>query len=33
VAGTYSFTVSLTGITQGNYSRTVTRPLSITINP
>lgn len=31
--GTYSFTVSLTGIIPGGYSRTITRPLSITINP
>jgi hypothetical protein len=32
-AGTYSFTVRLTGIIPGGYSRTITRPLSITINP
>ena len=31
--GTYSFTVSLTGIIPGGYSRTITRSLTITINP
>jgi len=31
-AGTYSFTVRVTGIIPGGYSRTITRPLSITIN-